>query len=1252
MNKKRVFVLLLLLLMLLPSSVYAVNTGEVCVDNIRYRITNYDNSDIFPLAPSVRKAEIEMGFFWGLRFGQTYEGKILLAPEYYINGLKKIRDENKERFSDEEYNKTCLKPIDVRRGMMGPNQTYFGEESKKQAIICKIAKSTDAELESLSIDIANRDWQALNKRFGIENAWQTLNGMYNIEEYNKAPNYFSYNGHENEYKFHYRVESSDFRCLNTIDSKPYVAAKEGSATFWMTGAFEYKSCPDENEEKANVDFNLEKVTVEWDFPQSKWVVTIPEVKGLALKFIKKDHWDSDMDFVHLPFGAAATNYNYDINETCCIASKEKVDCSGCTTEGTRYKNVSRTVNGNRLTVTLNPDSGESIFYVGSYNVGGNCDGADLMWHQLSIPKVVENPYINTKASKYCSDYIKAMEGFGYPVSFAYAMVPECNKSTKMINTADVVGIWSSETEAYGTYGGETNVVRKINSVIAEYKGHSINNLARKGNTACEFNMDGDNQGINIKKADNGVNIATYSYTSLLYNDDSHIYWNAICTEEITLSYLGPRALGEAGAGFTYPIEVQQVRKCSPYQIKKPVSKPVCSYGIECYGGPAYHTGQGGAGPNEDFDNCVLSCDGGEYSQSCINMCYESVYGSKDTILGLAWGSNKFTKVETDPLQGVCKNVRVEDDPKGNIGAKFTFTREIDNSTYKYTTKAPISSCDIITGNGSRGNTKCDNYACVSEHGVKYTYLSGCNSKSGTQGTACFEVFTSETDCLPVNYGGRRVNDAHRLIPEDIYNSTFKDSCAQNDMKCYQQVSYAEAVNLAEEEYNDIIKDIKEFKDNPANTSNFYTIILNNNANKEFKFKGEEYTNVMYRVYDESENNFSNEYDLGSLNMRLDDSNYKKYVKTTTTSGESKAFGGAGGLYENLDFGSYSKFYEKYDFYKYRDSNKKDLPGFTIERNYVFNLPDVLVDGGYTSDSNRDYFEAYEYSMNKTGDKLSKYPNMFMSYAPDMNGLNALDIITEGTERSYSWRRFYNTGAGVAGLKQYASAENKPDINWENIRFTYSLGTWNQVSENYNTEKGLTDERRVYNDITCFYGLPPCDEGDCPTECEDGKCETTYIFRPIELTNMFPCNDGTCNGKTNSIGIAERNPRFNWTDEAKTQYEKSYYVKQGVYNYKVDPKLVQDNIEQKGEDIYNSDNLNEIDYDFTISKEQIRAIRNYSVDGKKLNFGDYSTMECEKNDITKMNVCRSTFLRNNGKYITYTKLGTLGCNNQKNGDECE
>ena len=32
MNKKRVFVLLLLLLMLLPSSVYAVNTGEVCVD--------------------------------------------------------------------------------------------------------------------------------------------------------------------------------------------------------------------------------------------------------------------------------------------------------------------------------------------------------------------------------------------------------------------------------------------------------------------------------------------------------------------------------------------------------------------------------------------------------------------------------------------------------------------------------------------------------------------------------------------------------------------------------------------------------------------------------------------------------------------------------------------------------------------------------------------------------------------------------------------------------------------------------------------------------------------------------------------------------------------------------------------------------------------------------------------------------------------------------------------------------------------
>lgn len=1244
MNKKTIFIFLLLL-MFFPSTVYAVETGEVCVGNERYTITNYAQTGVFKYAGAVRKTEIEKSIFYGqAQFGKKYEGKILLTPEYYINGLIKIREENKEYYNKEEYKNSCIVNVDYGWNYVA----YFGDKTKRNAINCKISKSTDDELKALAVDIANYDWQALKNRFGFNEAWNYFTSMYNIQ-HNGSPKYFSYNGRDNDYRFYYSIDTTDFRCRNKQNTDKRFSLGTTDGTFWVVGKYKFSSCPTSAEERANVSYDMEKVTVEWSFPQSKWIVTIPDLKGLSVKFIKKDHEGSEMDFVHLPFGAASTNYNYDVNETFCEAKRSGHNCNYSGSDSSRYKDVQTIVNNGLLTVKFSPNSGESIFYVGSYNVGGDCDGADLAWHQLSIPQVVENPYIDSnKAKAYCTNYIKNMEDSGYPVSFAYAMVPECNESTKMIETGSVVGIWTGNTGEANGFGGYTIVRQKMDNVVNEYKEKRINDLGVAGNTTCELNIDADGKTLRQRtreasaSGNTALNTVTYTYTSLLYNDDSHVYWNAFCVEEITLGYLGPRALANAGEGFTYPIEVEQRRYCTPYQIKKPQSKPTCAYGIECYGGPAHHSGEGGAGPNEDFDKCVLSCDGGEYTQSCINMCYESVYGSTDTILELAWSSNKFTKAAADPLKGACDPRRVEDG--GNIGAKLTFSRKIDDVTFNYTTKAPISSCDIITGNGARGNTKCDNYACISEHGVKYTYLNGCNSRSGTQGTACFEVFKSDTNCLPVNYGGNRSSESNRLIPDDIYNSTFKGICAQNDMNCYKQVSYAEAVSLAEAEYNEILNDIKVFKDNPASVSNYYTVGLNN-SNKEFVFNNEHDINVLYKRYSDEAKGWTKVYDTTSLNMKLEDTNYSNYYKSEASAVEARAFGGNNGLYENINFALYGDLYKKYDFYNsYKDSNTKQVPQYSVERRYVFNLPNVKVDGSYTSESNYDYNKAYTYTMaTKEGDTI--YPNRFMSLRPDLDGLNALKIMTDNANNRWlSWRYFYNNG-GVSALKNYALTLDGEDTAWTNIKFAYKLGTWNQVSAEENSDK--------YKDITCFYGIPSCEDSDCIQECSDGKCEETYIFRPVELKNMFPCNDGTCNGNTNEQGVAQRDPRFNWTDGAKTKYEKSYYTKENGFNYTVDPKITQEKIESKGDEIYSSDNVNEIDYDFTISRQQINAIRNYSVDGQKVNFGDYSAMECTKDEKTGMNVCYSKLLRDgNGKYITYSKLGTLGCNNQKNGEECE
>lgn len=1253
MNKK--LFILLLLLMFIPTAVYASECNTVstaCLGGIKYSLYSYnDSSEAFKYAAAVRSEDLESGnyFFSPLVFGVKYKGKTIITPDYYIEGLKKARAENKETYSGDEYKDSCIIKKQGNFGISDINTT--------ETVKCYLGRATDEQITEMAVNFANGDWGAVNRMIGAE--W-TSNKI--MELYNDKAHYFSYGDKEDQYKFYYSIEGSDLRCRSSHGGKGnrYTA----SGTTWAIGKCSFASCPTAKEEAAYVGaVQTEKVSIDWSFKESRWIVTIPELTGLEVKFIRKDHANKynendDMDFVHIVGEGAETGYNYDFNDTYCYVNLEENTCNGTNGDDGRYKSVSITKTGNKQvkdpntgqnvtvpisTVTFSPNAGQTIFYVGSFYLqGGDCNGADIYWHQLSVPEVYDNPYIDDqKAKGICTKYVQEMEKSGYPVSFSYAMVPECNESNKMIDTDSVEGIWTGNTSEYNGYGGSTKVRNKIETVLNKYTNQTINELKVEGNTTCELNFDGDGKSVKVKKLEhNGINTVTYSYTSLLYNDDSHIYWNAFCVEEIVLSYNGPRALSNAGEGFTYPVEVEQKRYCYPYQVKKPTAKPTCSYGIECYGGPAHHTGQAGAGPNEDFDKCIESCDGGEYSQSCINMCYESVYENADTILGLAWVNNPFTKT-ADSIQ--CNSNRVEDG--GDIGKKFKFTRKIDDTTYSYTTKAPISSCGIITGNGASGNGAiCDNYTCTSEHGILFTYLNGCNSRSGTQGTACFEVFTSKTDCLPVNYGGKRTSSAKKLIP-DYKNSIFNGVCAEDDMNCYKQISYAEAVDRAEREYQDIIDAISVFKENPASTLNHYKVTLNDTLGTEFEFNTEEYINVKYKRYSEAVKGWSKEYDLNSLNAKVDDTNnYKNYVKTTRTLKENTTFGGNGtndaALYKDINFGAYSKFYEDYDFKQYKDTNNKPLYEYGLERRYVFNLPDVVVDNKYTTSSNYNYSSAYSYTMLNNKETESVYPNRFMSSYPDYNGLNALDIIEKDESRWYSWKYFYKNG-GVSALKNYGDNLDDTDINWNNIVFSYHLGTWNQVSKE--------EESKQYKDITCFYGIPRCSDSDCVVVCEGGKCETSYIFRPIELTNMFPCNGGNCIDQDDT----ERNPRLNWSEDAKTLYDNSYYAKQGTYNYPVDPTLVKDSIEQKGSTIYDEDNSAEIDYDLTISKEQIRAIRNYKDgNGKKINFGDYSTMECKKDDSTGMNVCLSTFIRDNDKYVSKTKLGKLGCNNQNGADECE
>ena len=189
-------------------------------------------------------------------------------------------------------------------------------------------------------------------------------------------------------------------------------------------------------------------------------------------------------------------------------------------------------------------------------------------------------------------------------------------------------------------------------------------------------------------------------------------------------------------------------------------KSKCGFGVECYGGN--HHGENGAGPSEDFDSCIKTCDKGAYTQNCINKCFKEVYGETagdndlsantnsinnigNLVLSNAFTEkyNNFAKIASIPTYGKTQN--------GNyISSKCTFSGDFESvengtSCMKWVGKEPY--------NG--GATAGFYYILETEHGVRFQYHEACatgqyldddeiaeNGKTVT----CYEVIASSKKC--------------------------------------------------------------------------------------------------------------------------------------------------------------------------------------------------------------------------------------------------------------------------------------------------------------------------------------------------------------------------------------------------------------------------------------------------------------------------------------------------------------------------
>lgn len=117
---------------------------------------------------------------------------------------------------------------------------------------------------------------------------------------------------------------------------------------------------------------------------------------------------------------------------------------------------------------------------------------------------------------------------------------------------------------------------------------------------------------------------------------AQVVCNRTCAEAVKVEY-GPPVASKAGLCFEYNVKVTSYVECTaPVELEPPKDKTeYCSPVPYCHEKSWKWDGHQ-AGPTEEFDACIQSCDGGKYTSKCSTKCYKQVYKNSKLKLGLSY----------------------------------------------------------------------------------------------------------------------------------------------------------------------------------------------------------------------------------------------------------------------------------------------------------------------------------------------------------------------------------------------------------------------------------------------------------------------------------------------------------------------------------------------------------------------------------------------------------------------------------------
>lgn len=339
-------------------------------------------------------------------------------------------------------------------------------------------------------------------------------------------------------------------------------------------------------------------------------------------------------------------------------------------------------------------------------------------------------------------------------------------------------------------------------------------------------------------------------------------------------------------------------------------------------------------------------------------------------------------------------------------------------------------------------------------------------------------------------------------------------------------------------------------------------------------------------------------------------------------------------------------------------NSKDNPAVKVESvEKKVNSTPRSVSLGNSGGSYASYYETVTVTSDIT-------VNLPLSYVDKVNGdvVYKTDADSKQTFRINHTKNKLDTVTDFNESKYYSQNDRKyytsiwsQNTNVVIVDNTVKL-VRNDTDYNIKVSSSSVGGGEFTSDISCYYGVYNNFYVDDP---DDNNKGIQYIYRPIDLDDVFPNN---------------RNPRWNWTGTLNsgthTGTEAASYSDQNSLNYNIDPITLTEEIEAKGDSIYDvQTDSSEIDYEFVLTRENIRNIRNYNKNVRDYNgdgynnYADYN-MSCYTNSSGK-EVCTSKFLDNisgnsgtesSVNFITYSVSGftiearkkLAGCNNSKGG----